>query len=313
MMLRIRDFLVSKEDCIHAVVAYTPDPDEGIPTTLRYIPDEDGERSHCATGMRYRKENDSTVHIVDMDDIEEVLMPSERLDGAVERYPPLEYITACLEDYGVHRNNMGVTGSILCGLEDPAASDIDFVVYGGDWFVAREAVMSAKRLGDYGIMDINLDMWERIYRKRTPELDFWEFLLHEVRKGNRGMVDNVYFDLLYARDWDEMDSLRNWRGVPDGIETISAIVVDDTFSFDNPAVYEVEHDQIDYVLSFTHTYAGQAVIGEMIEARGMVEHLEDGTSILVVGTSREAHGEWIRSRTLIDESDGEVVRCLRKE
>jgi predicted nucleotidyltransferase len=52
------------------------------------------------------------------------------------------------------------------------------------------------------------------------------------------------------------------------------------------------------VLSYTHTYAGQALAGEVIEASGMVEEVE-GFKRLVVGTSREPKGEWIRSLTLL--------------
>ncbi len=54
-----------------------------------------------------------------------------------------------------------------------------------------------------------------------------------------------------------------------------------------------------YVLPHTHTYAGQALVGERIEVRGMVEALGD-IKRLVVGTTREPKGEWMRSLTLLD-------------
>ena len=41
---------------------------------------------------------------------------------------------------------MGCTGSLLCGLEIES-SDIDFIVYGRDWFVARERLISVRRKG----------------------------------------------------------------------------------------------------------------------------------------------------------------------
>ncbi len=53
------------------------------------------------------------------------------------------------------------------------------------------------------------------------------------------------------------------------------------------------------MLSYTHTYAGQALVGERIKARGMVEALGN-IKRLVVGTTREPKGEWIRSLTLLD-------------
>jgi len=54
------------------------------------------------------------------------------------------------------------------------------------------------------------------------------------------------------------------------------------------------------VLSYTHTYAGQALPGELIEARGIVEEVGD-IKRLVVGTSREPKGEWIKSLTWLEQ------------
>ncbi|MFW5638973.1 MAG: DNA polymerase subunit beta, partial [Methanoculleus sp.] len=71
--------------------------------------------------------------------------------------------------------------------------------------------------------------------------------------------------------------------------------------FDNPAVYAVDHDEIGRVLSFTHTYSGQALAGEVIEARGVVERHGD-ERWLIVGTTREAKGEYIISKTLLESS-----------
>ena len=53
------------------------------------------------------------------------------------------------------------------------------------------------------------------------------------------------------------------------------------------------------VLSFTHTYCGQCFTGETLEAKGIVEEHGD-QKWLIVGTTREAHGEYIVSRTLLD-------------
>ncbi|MDD1669615.1 MAG: DNA polymerase subunit beta, partial [Methanomicrobiales archaeon] len=69
-------------------------------------------------------------------------------------------------------------------------------------------------------------------------------------------------------------------------------------SFDTPAVYLVEHAEVSRIISFTHTYSGQALTGEVVEARGVLE--EHGDELwLVVGTTRTARGEYILSRTLL--------------
>ncbi|PKL59366.1 MAG: DNA polymerase subunit beta, partial [Methanomicrobiales archaeon HGW-Methanomicrobiales-4] len=56
---------------------------------------------------------------------------------------------------------------------------------------------------------------------------------------------------------------------------------------------------ISKVFSFTHTYTGQARKGEKIEARGVIEQHND-EQWLIVGTTREAKGEYIRSLTLLE-------------
>ena len=62
---------------------------------------------------------------------------------------------------------------------------------------------------------------------------------------------------------------------------IEAKVTDASLAFDSPAVYEVEHESVSRVLSFTHTYSGQALEGETIEACGICEHHGDSAIPLV--------------------------------
>jgi predicted nucleotidyltransferase len=82
--------------------------------------------------------------------------------------------------------------------------------------------------------------------------------------------------------------------------TVEARVTDASLSFDSPAVYLVDHEVVDRIVSFTHTYSGQALPGETVEARGILEdHGEEAW--LVVGTTRTARGEYIISRTLLGE------------
>ncbi|MDL5502934.1 MAG: DNA polymerase subunit beta, partial [Candidatus Methanoperedens sp.] len=89
------------------------------------------------------------------------------------------------------------------------------------------------------------------------------------------------------------------RGTDIGMKTIEATVTNADFAFDSPAIYKIDHPEINYVLSYTHTYAGQALVGERIEARGMVE-IVGNMKRLIVGTTREPKGEWIRSLTLLE-------------
>ena len=301
---RLRDFIITDDDWIFAVADYCHD--DGIRSVLRYVPDPNGSRG---THKKYRKydfddaftfmssarpEWVKDVHVVPWERVKHLLAPDRELPAIMKEHPKVGDIVKTLST-GVKQDKMGVTGSLLAGLQI-GSSDIDFIVYGNSWFTARDILARAKLEKDQ-ISEISEEMWHEIYNKRRPELSFDEFLIHELRKGNRGMVDGTYFDLLYVRDWEDIVPCR--RGVDIAPATIEATVTNADFSFDSPAIYKIDHPEISYVLSYTHTYAGQALVGERIEARGMVEALGD-IKRLIVGTTREPKGEWIRSLTLLE-------------
>ncbi len=301
---RLRDFIVTGDDWIFAVADYCHE--DGIRSILRYVPDPKGTRGVDKKYLKmdfddafiFMKKNRpdwvKDVHIVPWDSVKEILSPVKRLRSIVNKNEKVKAIVKTLEKH-VLPENMGVTGSLLPGLEIES-SDIDFIVYGSAWFTARDIIKREKEKKDH-ITEISDEMWHDIYKKRKPDISFGEFLLHEVRKGNRGMVGGTYFDLLYVRDWKDITSCL--RGTDIGNKTIQATVTNADFSFDSPAIYKIDHPEISYVLSYTHTYAGQALPGEVIEARGMVETLGN-MKRLVVGTTREPKGEWIKSLTLLE-------------
>ena len=301
---RLRDFIITKDDWIFAVADYCHD--DGIRSILRYVPDPNGARGVI---KKYRKldfdesfvfmktarsEWLSDVHIVPWDSVKEILAPNEKLPLLAKNNTKVKAIVRSLEKQ-VPLIRMGVTGSLLAGLEIES-SDIDFIVYGNSWFTARDIIRREKKKKN-PIKEISDDMWIDIYKKRKPDISFDEFLAHEIRKGNRGMVDDTYFDLLYVRDWGDITPFI--RGTDLGVMTIEATVTNADFSFDSPAIYKIDHPEIDYVLSYTHTYAGQALVGERVEAQGMLEIIGN-IKRLVVGTKREPKGEWIRSLTLLE-------------
>ncbi|MBC7085276.1 MAG: DNA polymerase subunit beta [Methanomethylovorans sp.] len=307
---RLRDFFITHDDWIFAVSDYFHQ--YGIRSTLRYVPDENGERQMA--GKRYHKydfddafdfmrkhrpEWVKDVHVVPEDEVKRILYPTEAIKRLEASDSRIAAIVSVLEKAGVPRTHMGVTGSLLPGL-DNETSDVDFIVYGKYWFIARDAINQAKKEAGF-IEDINMNMWERIYKKRVPEISFEEFVVHEKRKGNRGMVKGTYFDLLFVRDWEQIKEPPA-RGKDIGTMKIKATVINSDFAFDSPAVYKVQHPEIDYVLSYTHTYAGQALPGELIEAQGVVEKIGE-MKRLIVGTSREPKGEWIRSVTLLEKEN----------
>jgi predicted nucleotidyltransferase len=306
---RIRDFVVTKHDWIFSVVSYDLGG-ECLNCLLRYVPDEKGER--VSEKGRYRKvdfddafeflranhpDYVKNVHVVPKADIKDILRPDEQLPVIATRDEKAKTIYELLGQH-IPKESIGITGSYLCGLNGEN-SDLDFVIYGRENFDKARAVISAAT--ENGITaELKEELWRQIYRKRKPELSYEAFVAHELRKGHRGSIGGTYFDLLYVRDPEELQQLdaQNYeKGKRVGYKTITAEVIAASFAFDSPAIYEIEHAEVNKVLSFTHTYTGQAFAGETIEARGMLEQTSHETR-LVVGTTREAKGEWIRSLSL---------------
>ncbi|MEI7434069.1 MAG: DNA polymerase subunit beta [Methanomicrobiales archaeon] len=304
--LRLRDFIEDHDGWIYAVATY--DNADRIGCILRYIPDPRGERV-SRSGTRYRKLDFDPafelikekkphyfdiIHRVPPTDVKRILKPEIELPSIACRD---HRVRKLMDIFGVPASVMGCTGSLLCGLEIES-SDIDFIVYGRDWFFARERLISAIQTGKLEPMSERL--WETVYRKRRPEITLDDFILHEKRKWNRGQIEGTYFDLLYSRGYEEIKKVSSVKGEVLGPMTIEALVTDATYAYDNPAVYSVSHERISQVLSFTHTYSGQAIRGETISARGICERHGD-EYWLIVGTTREARGEYIKSLTLLEQ------------
>ena len=305
--VRLRDFIEDREGCIYAVSDY--DNSDRVGCILRYVPEPDGERVN-PSGRRYRKceftesfmwirehkpQYLDVVHRVPYSDVARIYKPEEEIGRVAARNARVQRL---LSHFTLPAGTFGCTGSLLCGL-DNTASDIDMVIYGDAWFSAQRQLR--RLVGARVIPAMSEGMWRKVYEKRVPEISFDAFILHEQRKWNRGEFEGTYFDLLYTRAYGNLDAVPPGRGEVLGRTTIEAMVTDASLSFDNPAVYAVDHDEIGRVLSFTHTYSGQALAGEIIEARGVVEQHGD-ERWLIVGTTREAKGEYIISRTLLEGS-----------
>jgi predicted nucleotidyltransferase len=223
-----------------------------------------------------------------------VLKPDLEISRIAASHPRVKKL---LDLFHLPEGTVGCTGSLLCGLES-GNSDIDMVVYGKHWFAAQ--VLVRQGIADGRIEGMSPEMWRKVYEKRRPDIPYEAFVLHEQRKWNRGQIEGTYFDILYTRSYDNLAGAPAGKGEVLGKQTIVATVTDASLAFDNPAVYVIEHESVTKVLSFTHTYSGQALTGETIEACGVLE--QHGTERwLIVGTTREAKGEYILSKTLLGE------------
>ncbi len=301
--IRLRDF-IRVGNFYFSVVGYKNS--ESVRSLLRYAPDKKGDR--VRSGIAYKKlsyeeaieigekwfRREEGIFRVPLEEVDEVFKPEERLSEVIDS--EVKKVVEFFE--GIPRTEMGVTGSRLIGLKKEGESDVDFVVYGKYWFDAREKIrrgIERKR-----IEEPDEDTWERIYKKRNPPLTYEAFLLHERRKYHRAFIGSTYFDLLYVRGYDELD-----KGFPEKVgrkirfERVTCRVTDDSLAFDYPSVYYVNHEEIEAVVSFTHTFAGQAFRGEVIEAAGWIEEI-DGRRYLIAGSRREVKDEYIVSLTLLE-------------
>jgi predicted nucleotidyltransferase len=114
----------------------------------------------------------------------------------------------------------------------------------------------------------------------------------ESRKRNKAVIEGTRVDLTLVADrQEEIPERGPFRKL--GRIEITAVVTDASAGFDHPARYRVRHDDVAEVVSFTPTYAGQVLAGETIHASGWLEVDAAGARRLVVGTSREARGEYV--------------------
>ncbi|AGK61223.1 Uncharacterized protein conserved in archaea [Archaeoglobus sulfaticallidus PM70-1] len=309
--IRLRDF-VKADDFYFSIVGYKHI--RGVKAFLRYVPSVSGDRI-SREGKRYRKLMHSNaiefakkenmeyynsklgIFLIPNSKISEVYKPEERISEIVKSDDKVKRIVDFFNTIPVDK--MGVTGSRLIGLESED-SDVDFVMYGSYWFKGREKI---KRSIERGVLkEPSEETWNFIFEKRKVNIPYDIFVSHERRKFHRAIIGSTYFDLLYVRDYDGISiPIPEDKGKRIGKKVIRAEVVDDSHTFDYPAYYPVRHGEIAAVLSFTHTYVGQGVKGEVIEAKGVVEEI-NGRRYLIVGTSREVMDEYIVSLTFMKKS-----------
>ncbi|MEN6397321.1 MAG: nucleotidyltransferase domain-containing protein [Methanoregula sp.] len=304
--IRLRDFVVDPDGWLYAVSTY--DNEKNVGCVLRYVPDETGGRV-SPSGKRYRKYDfedayrkitaekpaySGLVQRIPATELQRVLKPDQEITRIAASHHRVHKL---LDLFRLPQGAVGCTGSLMCGLENET-SDIDMVVYGKHWFTAQALVKQG--IADGRIEGMSPDMWRKVYDKRKPEIPYEVFVLHEQRKWNRGQIDGTYFDILYTRSYDNLAGAPSGKGEVLCKQTIVAKVTDASLAFDNPAVYNVEHESVTKVLSFTHTYSGQALAGETIEACGVLEQ-HGKERWLIIGTTREAKGEYIISKSLLGE------------
>ena len=195
---------------------------------------------------------------------------------------------------GLDLAQVGVTGSVLIGAQQNQ-SDIDLVFYDREAFHKARAItenlIGKQQLGGLGDKD-----WQEAYARRSCTLTLQEYVWHERRKFNKGLINGRKFDLNFVDGQDRSEAVVYQKC---GEITLQCKIIEDYYGFDYPAIYIIDHETISTVVCFIATYTGQVFVGETVEISGLLEQAEDGSKRIVVGSSREAPGEYIK-----------VIQCL---
>ena len=335
---RDRDYLITAEGFIFAVIGNIHPADRVI-AYLKYVPDERGKwgrgRSRyrralqhynvpsVMDSMRFLRANapqyvyESTVHGITLpgvptDRIVEHLRPEERLiqlrstqhrDELEER--ALRLVDLIWQNASVPTESLGVTGSLLARIHDPAFSDIDLVVYGFNNAVrVRSFLQNLKESSSNAVRRLTGASQEKWIAERLVSTPLtWQNAIDLLaRKWNIGLFDGTDFSIHAVHIEEEVhEHYGDERYVPLGIVDATAKISDDDESLFMPAVYRVESAHlkgsfssctVDRIVSFEGLYADIAKQGETISCRGKLERVESSSGIrhrIVVG-SPEARG-----------------------
>ena len=274
---------------------------------MRYVQDNSGWKKatteqanafleqHHPDYLHYSPVLDAHLHAVDINRIVKHHQPKQRLQQIMQENQPdaiehdLFQLCDLLQQNGLDLTQIGITGSLLVGVQNQS-SDIDLVCYGRSVFHQCRAI--ARELIEQGqLQELNDQDWQQSYQRRSCDLSFAEYVWHEQRKTNKAVINGRKFDLNFI---DELKRSEATSYQKCGAIKLQCKIIDDTHAFDYPAEFKIEHERFDAIVSFTATYTGQALQGETVEVSGIVEQTPEGVKRIVVGSSREAHGEYIK-------------------
>lgn len=300
-----KDFLETPEGLLFAVVDPVLEQGKAL-CFLRYVLEASGWRkyptdaanafllAHYPHYLHFSNRLAAPLHAVAIAQISKHHQPRQRFQAIMQTSAQdevewdLQQLGRLLQGRGLDLTAMGVTGSILPGVQN-SGSDIDLVCYRRDTFQHCRALVH-ELIGQNLLQALADTDWLESYQRRSADLSYGDYVWHELRKHNKALVNGRKFDLSLLNDnvAEEGDCQKQ------GPITVRCRIIDDRYGFDYPARFSLDHPDIQAVICFTATYMGQAFNGEWVEVSGMLEQSANGLLRIVVGSSREAKGEYIK-------------------
>lgn len=305
MIYQAKDFIETKEGLLFAVVENELEQGRVL-CFLRYAQCGQGWRKKATDEanrylaerypdyLYYSATKDAALHGVHESAIIRHYQPRQRLKALIEKpanhavEADFQLLIKLLAASGVDIEMLGVTGSLLVGMHK-ASSDIDLIFYDRQAFHRARAVVK-QLMAENRLTALTEADWIASYDRRSCHISLSDYQWHEERKINKGLVNGRKFDLSLNEGLSH--SIVPFR--KRGHIVLQARISDDAGAFDYPAIYQVDDGVVSSVICFTATYIGQALTGEKVEVAGLLEESACGQRRIVVGSSREAPGEYIR-------------------
>ncbi len=302
-----KDFIETAEGLVFAVVESGLEQ-EKILCFLRYIKHQQAWKklnteqanqyltSHYPQYLYFSEAKQAHCHALAVEDVYRHYQPRKRIQEMLQQDQLDDVERDCVrlcrlfQRQGMDIEQIGVTGSLLVCAEN-SQSDIDLVFY------CRKAFHQARKLtkhliisGDCGELD-SAD-WQASFDRRQCDLSYDDYVWHERRKYNKAMINRRKFDLNLVPEKIVDQHVKQYQKLKK--ITLKTQVVGDNLAFDYPAEFAIDHPQIHSIVCYTATYTGQAVSGEWVEVSGWLEQCDDGQQRIVVGSDREARGQYIK-------------------
>ena len=252
-------------------------------------------QQHYPHYLYYSAPIDAHVHAIAVDDIAEHYRPSKKLQSLLSCSSKdtvindLILLCQLFEQQGLDTKNIGITGSLLIDAQN-SDSDIDLVFYQRNCFQQARQI-AVQLIREDKCQPLAEKDWQESFTRRDCALSFEAYHWHEQRKANKLLINGRKVDLTLSLP-TKNTTINIYR--KQGQITLNAKITNDHFSFDSPAQFSIDHPDIKTVLCFSATYTGQALIGEVVEISGQLEQSNEGHQQIIVGSSREAVGEYIR-------------------